>query len=70
VTAPDQTNELRAAVEKLHGCSARFREWVTVQEDFQGKRAWERQVAVFDVEGIPICYAWSEAVSGSSKRRY
>lgn len=66
-------DQLQQAVEGLHGCRASYVESVDVAEDFQGQRVWEGSVAVFSVEGlegVKTCYAWSQPVPGTEKRRF
>jgi hypothetical protein len=46
----------------LHKCGATWRESVRVQEVFQGKTLWQREVEVFDLNGHPKakrCYGWT-----------
>lgn len=66
-------DELREAVEHLHGCRAKLREVVPVHEEFRGQVVWDGIVHVFDVEGIPgceTCYAWSSPAGEGEKRRF
>ena len=67
------TTALKQAVEGLHNCRASCNRIEHVHETFQGKTAWEGDVAVFDLEDHPtasICYAWSDEVKGSDRRRF
>ena len=57
----------------MHGGTAAYRETVCVVEEYEGERAWEGDVYVFDLEGHPTastCYAWSSPVEGSDRRRF
>lgn len=67
------TEELRKAVERMHGCSASWLEAALVQEKFKGKTVWNGIVQVFALTGHPSaarCYAWSSPVEGNEKRRF
>lgn len=67
------SHELKQAVEKTHGGTAKLLERVPILERFQGKTAWEGVVHVFALENHPKatkCYAWSAPVEGSKKRRF
>lgn len=49
------------AILATHGASSHLVERVRVVEDFQGERAWEGEVLVFELLGHPKasrCYAW------------
>lgn len=66
-------DQLREAVEHMHGAPARFREAVPVTERFMDQLVWEGTVNVFELEGHPtarLCYAWSLPVDGSDRRRF
>jgi hypothetical protein len=56
-------DELREAVEHMHGVPARFVEAVEVDERFQGEVVWHGAVKVFELErhpsGAAFAYAWS-----------
>jgi hypothetical protein len=68
----NEAEDLRLAVERLHGCSATYRSSRAVSLEFKGQPAWIGSVSVFEV-GHPeaeICFAWSAAVVGSETRRY
>ena len=72
MTAEVDANELRDAVERLHGCPAQLVEAVSVSESFEGRLGWHGVVHVFDLGGhrsADRCYAWSWQVEGSDKRR-
>jgi hypothetical protein len=53
---------LLVAVQRLHNCTAIWRETVPVHETFRGQTVWRGEVEVFDLTGHPQarrCYAWS-----------
>lgn len=65
--------ELRQAVESLHSCRATFVQSAPVRETFQGLRAWEGVVHIFDLQSHPTAtraYAWSSPIENSEKRRF
>jgi hypothetical protein len=74
MTAEVDANELRDAVERLHGCPAQLVEAVLVSsESFEGPLGWHGVVHVFDLAGhrsADRCYAWSWRVEGSDQRRF
>ncbi len=66
---PDQ---LKAAVEGMHGGTATLVQSVPVKETFEGKTVWDGVVHVFELANNPQAtraYAWSSPVEGSDKRR-
>jgi hypothetical protein len=68
----NDTDQLREAVEKMHGGTATLAQSVPVREAFEGKPVWEGVVHVFDLTGHPTAnraYAWSSPLEGSTKRR-
>ena len=68
-----ETDQLREAVEKMHGGSAALSQSVPVREIFDGKPVWGGVVHVFDLTGHPTAtraYAWSSPIEGSTKRRF
>jgi hypothetical protein len=68
-----ETDQLREAVEHMHGGTATLAQSVPVRETFEGKTVWEGVVHVFDLTGHPTAtraYAWSSPIEGSSKRRF
>jgi hypothetical protein len=72
MTAEVDANELRDAVERLHGCPAQLVE-AGVSECFEGRLVWHGIVYVFDLAGhrsADRCYAWSSRVEGSDRRRF
>ncbi len=68
-----ESNQLAAAVKRLHNGSARLVQSVSVREVSDGGVAWEGVVHVFDLAGHPSAtraYAWSSPIEGSTKRRF
>jgi hypothetical protein len=68
-----EAKQLKQAVERVHGCSARLARSVPVRETFKGKPVWEGVVHVFDLAAHPTAlyaYAWSSPIEGSTKRRF
>jgi hypothetical protein len=66
-------NELKRAVEELHGCEANYLTSQHVRESFEGKPVWDGMVSIFAIAGHPAattCYAWSAEEPGSSTRSY
>jgi len=64
-------DELRQAVEHMHGVPARFVESVEVDERHEGKPIWQGAVKVFAVEhpsGAKRAYAWSYRTEGTRRR--
>ena len=65
-------DELREAVEHLHGVPARFVEAIEVDERFQGKPVWQGTVKVFALDkhpsGATRAYAWSVRTEGTRRR--
>jgi hypothetical protein len=73
MTGEVDPNELRDAVERMHGCPAQLVEAVPVSEPFEGRPAWYGVVYIFDLRGhrsADRCYAWSSRVEGSDQRRF
>jgi hypothetical protein len=67
-----EADQLREAVEKMHGGTATLAQSVPVRETFEGKAVWEGVVHVFDLADHPTAtraYAWSSPIEGSAKRR-
>ena len=55
-------DDLKDAIQKMHGATATHRESVPVKEVFQGRTVWDGIVEVFDLHGHPdanTAYAWS-----------
>src|SRR6478672_3438926 len=68
-----EADQLKQAVEQMHGGSATLAQSVPVRETFEGKPVWEGVVHVFDLVGHPTAtraYAWSSPIEGSTKRRF
>jgi hypothetical protein len=68
-----EVNQLREAIEGMHGGSARLAQSVPVREIFKGRTVWEGVVHVFDLAGHPTAtraYAWSSPIESSAKRRF
>lgn len=66
-------DQLRDAVQKMHGGTATLAQSVPVRETFDGKPVWEGVVHVFDLAGHATAtraYAWSSPIEGSMKRRF
>jgi hypothetical protein len=65
-------DELREAVEHMHGVPARYVETVEVDERFQRKPVWQGAVKVFALTGHPsgatTAYAWSVRTEGTRRR--
>ena len=65
--------DLKKAVEGLHECRATFDHDIAVIEQFDGATVWEGVVSVFGLDDHPnadTCYAWSEPIKDSDKRRF
>jgi hypothetical protein len=68
-----EADQLREAVEHMHGGTATLAQSVPVKETFDDKLVWEGVVQVFDLAGHPTAtraYAWSSPIEGSAKRRF
>ena len=62
-------NELRDAVERMHGCPAQLVKAVPISEDLEGRPVWHEIVYIFDVGGhrsANRCYAWSSRVEAAT----
>jgi len=69
VTSEVSVEELRAAVENLHGRAAAFVVRHVVQDRFRGEIAWEGEVHEFALDdGRPV-YAWSYVEDARTRRR-
>jgi len=69
----ENSDDLREAIEKMHGGKATLAQSVPVRETFEGQTVWDGVVHVFDLEGHPKAtraYAWSSPIEGSTKRRF
>jgi hypothetical protein len=68
-----ESDQLGAAVQRMHGGTAILAPTVPIRETFEGKIVWEGVVHVFDLAGDPTApraYAWSSPIEGSTKRRF
>jgi hypothetical protein len=68
-----EADQLRQAVERMHGGTARLIQSVPVKETHQGATAWEGVVHVFELADHPTAtraYGWSSPIEGSDKRRF
>jgi hypothetical protein len=68
-----EADQLKQAVEGMHGGTATLSQSVPVHEEFEGKVVWEGVVHVFDLTGHPTAtraYAWSSPIEGSTKRQF
>jgi len=66
-----ETDQLKQAVEKMHGGTATLVQLVPADERNNGKQVWQGVVHVFDLAGHPKAtraYAWSSPIEGSNKR--
>ncbi len=67
-------DELREAVEYMHGVPATYVETVEVDERFKGEVVWQGAVKVFALTGHPSgatrAYAWSFRTGEGTKRRF
>ena len=65
-------DELREAVEHMHGVPATFVESVDVDERFQGAIVWQGSVKVFALANHPSgatrAYAWSHRTEGTRRK--
>jgi hypothetical protein len=67
------SEELKEAVEHMHGGTATLAQPVPTRESFEGNIVWEGVVHVFDLVDHPTAtraYAWSSPIEGSTKRRF
>jgi hypothetical protein len=68
-----EVDQLKQAVESMHGGSAHLTQSAPVRKTFEGKPVWEGVVHVFDLTEHPTAtraYAWSSPIEGSTKRRF
>jgi hypothetical protein len=68
-----EADQLKEAVENMHGGAATLAQSVPVHETFEGKTVWEGVVHVFDLAAHPKAtraYAWSSPIEGRTKRRF
>jgi hypothetical protein len=72
MAAEVDSDELRNAVERLHGCPAQLVKAVPVSETFEGRPAWYGVTHIFDLGGhrsADHCCARSSRIEGSDQRR-
>ncbi len=72
---PDEASldALRQAVEGQHECSATFDRVERVVERYKDQPVWAGLVHIFKITDHPTateCYAWSDPVPGSDRRRF
>src|SRR5215213_7849822 len=68
-----EVEQMRNAVQNMHGGIATLVQAVPVRETFQGQTVWEGVVHVFDLTGHPTAtraYAWPFPAEGSDQPRY
>jgi hypothetical protein len=73
MTGEVDANELRDAVERMHGCPAQLVKAVPVSESCEGRPVWHGIVYIFDLAGhrsADRCYAWSSRVQDTDRRRF
>src|SRR6202035_2665853 len=66
------TDELKSALENMHGGTATLAQSVPVRETFEGEVVWEGVVHVFDLAGHPTAtraYAWPFPAKDSDQLR-
>jgi hypothetical protein len=66
-----ESDQLKVAVEEMHGGTACLIESVPVRESFQGRPIWRGIVHVFDLAGhqwANRAYAWSSPIEGGTER--
>ncbi len=66
-------DQLKAAIEGMHGGEAMLVQTVPVHETFGADTVWEGLVHVFDLSGHPKAtraYAWSSPIEGSERRKF
>ena len=64
--------ELKEAIQRMHGAEATHVESVPVKETFQGKTVWEGVVEVFELINHPTApkaYAWAHDTGDPKKPR-
>jgi hypothetical protein len=62
------SRSLCLAIERRHGCQARLREVVGIDEQIDGKTLWKGKVYVFTLNGHPratVAYGWLAPSVGS-----
>lgn len=71
--AMTELDDLKTAIERMHGGTARLAQSVPVKETHEGRTAWEGVVHIFNLDDHPTAtraYAWSSPIEGSDKRRF
>lgn len=66
-------DELKNAVEQLHGCEATYLSTQHVRETFEGTALFDGAVSIFALKEHPAattCYAWSDHEPGSGQRGF
>ena len=72
----DEIPRLQETICRLTGCSSRYIETTSVAEcfhGFQGEVLWQRDVALFEIEGHPKAarvYAWANQNTGHEDARH
>jgi len=67
----DYIEELQATFLRLHNCTAKYVESVSVLEEFQGETVWQGDVEVFELLDHPkakMGYGWGYATSEQGRR--
>src|ERR1700693_4621026 len=67
-----EDNQLKEAVERMHGGTATLAQSVPVRETFEGKTVWNGVVHIFDLAGHPTAtraYAWPFPAESSDELR-
>src|SRR6185437_11501481 len=71
MTVEVDTDQLKQAIEGLHGGTAMFAQSVPVAEKFDGKTVWDGVVQVFDLADNPqstCTYAWAYELENGKRR--
>lgn len=66
----ERIENLRTAIETMHGCKAAYERSVVVVERFKKRTVWEGVVESFALTGHPKakrCYAWSYQDNGETQ---
>jgi hypothetical protein len=66
----ERIENLRTAIETMHGCKAKHERSAVIVETFAGKTVWEGVVESFALTGHPKakrCYAWSYQDNGETQ---
>jgi hypothetical protein len=73
LSVPEPILPLTEVIHSLHGCHGVWIGSVQVTEEFNGATVWDGEVQVFDLPNCaraPRCYAWSQDLDGSNRRRF